>query len=171
MQSKEPCISIIAAIGKNRELGFGGDLIWHISDDMMGRFRKLTMGHPVIMGRKTWESMPASSRPLKGRTNVVVTRSQIYAAPGAIIAHSLKEALVAVENAPGAEEIFVVGGAELYGEALPIANRLYLTIIEAEAPADAFFPPYEKEFSKIVAEERRESEGLRYRWITLERVA
>ena len=147
------CISIIAAIGsRDRALGKGGKLLWRLPDDMR-RFKALTTGHPVIMGRKTWESLPLKFRPLPGRTNIVVTRQTGYEAAGALIADSLEAARAAAARAPGADEIFVIGGGELYAAALPFADHLYLTLIDAETDADTFFPPYEKEF-KIISDEK-----------------
>src|SRR3990167_8134080 len=102
-------ISLIAAIGKNRELGKGGKLLWHLPDDMR-RFKALTTGHPVIMGRKTWESLPQMYRPLPGRTNIVVTRQTGYEASGATAAAALEAARPFSRRAPGADEIFVIGG-------------------------------------------------------------
>ncbi|MDO8593858.1 MAG: dihydrofolate reductase [bacterium] len=144
-------ITIIAAIGKNRELGKSGQLLWHLPDDMK-RFKELTMGHPVIMGRKTWESLPEKYRPLPNRTNIVVTRQADYKAKSATIADSLESARAAAARAEGANEIFIIGGGELYREALPIADRLYLTLVDDTPLADTFFPEYEKEF-KIISKE------------------
>jgi dihydrofolate reductase len=138
-------ISLIAAIGKERELGLNGKLLWHLPDDMQ-RFKTLTTGHPVIMGRKTWESLPERFRPLPGRVNIVVTRQTHYEATGAIIVDSLEAARAA---ATGANEIFVIGGGELYAAALPLANRLYLTLVGATVEADTFFPQYEQDFELI----------------------
>src|ERR1035437_5709867 len=135
-------LSIIAALGKNRELGLAGNLLWHLPDDMK-RFKALTAGHPVIMGRKTWESLPERFRPLPGRTNVVVTRQAGYEALGAIVTDSLEAALAAATSAAGSDEIFVIGGGELYATALPHATHLYLTLVDDSAEADAFFPAYE----------------------------
>ena len=163
------CLSLIAAIGKERELGFQGELLWHIPDDMMKRFKKLTTGHPVIMGRKTWESLPEKSRPLPKRTNIVITRQPSYKAEGALVVESLSDAFLAAQDAEGSEETFVVGGGEIYAQTLPYATRLYLTCIDATSNADIFFPPYEKEFTKVVSDESREWDGLQYRWITLEK--
>ena len=167
-KNNRSAISLIAAIGKNRELGFGGKLLWSIPDDMR-RFKQLTGGHPVIMGRKTWESLPERFRPLPGRTNIVVTRQSGYAADGAVLASSLADAVATAETAEGSDEIFVIGGGELYREALPFAHRLYLTLIHAAAPADAFFPEYEREFPRTISEEQREWNGLTYSWKTVER--
>lgn len=161
-------IAIIAAIGKNRELGKSGKLLWHLPDDMR-RFKDLTMGHPVIMGRKTWESLPEKFRPLPGRTNVVVTRQDGYKAKGAIVAGSFEAARAVAACVSGADEIFIIGGGELYTAALPVTDRLYLTLIEDDKEGDTFFPPYEKEFTKIISEEAREWNGLRYRCVDFER--
>jgi len=159
-------LSLIAAIGKGRELGFQGNLLWRLPEDLK-RFKELTDGHPVIMGRKTWESLPGRFRPLPGRTNVVVTRQTDYEAPGAVVVDSLEDARAAAARAPGADEVFIIGGGEIYSAALPFANRLYLTLVDASAPADAFFPPYEEDF-KITAETAGEGEPS-HRFLTLER--
>mgnify|MGYP001610807394 CR=1 FL=1 len=158
-------ISIIAAIGRKRELGKGNDLLWKIPDDLK-RFRELTKGHPIIMGRKTYESLPI--RPLPHRTNIVVTRDQEYKSQTFITAASIEEAIAKAQDAPGAEEIFVIGGGQIYAAALPHTDRLYLTTIDAEAPeADVFFPAYENDFTRIISETPRQWEGLRYRWVDL----
>lgn len=165
-------ISLIAAIGKKRELGRGSALLWRIPEDLK-RFKSLTTGHPVVMGRKTFESI---GRPLPARTNIVVTRDEKWQVPGALATHSLGEALEEARQAPGgglpaqAGETFIIGGAQIYEQALPFADRLYLTLIEAEASdADAFFPAYETLFTKKLSEEPGEFEGLRYRWVVLEK--
>ena len=162
-------ISLIAAIGRGRELGAGGELLWRIPEDMK-RFKELTMGHPVIMGRKTWESIPEKYRPLLGRTNIVVTRQSGYRAKGALVVDGLSDAFLAAEGADGASETFVIGGGELYAAALPYATRLYLTLVDATAEGvDAFFPAYETEFTKIISDDMHESNGLAYRFVMLER--
>lgn len=144
-------ISLIAALGKDRGLGLGGELLWHLGDDMK-RFKEVTAGHPVIMGRKTWESLPERFRPLPGRTNIVVTRQARYKAPGATIVDSIEDARAAAARVPGSDEIFIIGGGELYAAALPYANHLYLTLVDDTAEADTFFPAYEQEF-KILKNE------------------
>nr|AIA19035.1 Dihydrofolate reductase [uncultured bacterium] len=168
MKKKGAVISAIAAFGKNRALGKDNDLLWHIPDDLK-RFKELTSGHPVIMGRKTWESLPEKFRPLPGRTNVVVTRQVGYAADGAIVVDGLSDAFLTAQDTPGAEETFIIGGAQIYAEALPYTTRLYLTVIDDGKEADVFFPEYETEFTKIISNESREWNGLKYRWVTLER--
>ena len=162
-------ISIIAAIGRNRTLGKNNELLWRIPDDLK-RFKELTLGHPVIMGRKTFESILASlGKPLPGRTNIVVTRDASWRKEGVITASSIEDAIEKAKSAPGGEEIFIGGGGQIYAEALPSAQKLYLTVIEDEKNGDTFFPPYESAFTKMVFEEARESDGLRYRWVDLER--
>ncbi len=149
---QESYLSVIAAIGKKRELGKGGKLLWHLPDDMK-RFKELTMGHPVIMGRKTWESLPEKFRPLPGRTNIVVTRQAGYKALDAEAVDSLEVARAVAVRALGADEIFVIGGGELYATALPFANHLYLTLVDDATEADAYFPVYENEFTEIISDE------------------
>lgn len=158
-----PRISIIAAVGKNRELGKGNDLIWRISADLK-RVKELTTGHPLIMGRKTYDSI---GHPLPNRTNIVITRSQICI-EGCLVVDSFTKAIEAAK-AIDSEEIFIFGGASIYVEALPLTNRLYLTIIDAEdKDADAFFPDY-SEFKKVIVEESHPEHNPPYTWITLER--
>lgn len=161
---QKPKVSAIAAIGRNRELGKRGELIWRISDDLK-RLKRLTTGHTIIMGRKTYESI---GRPLPDRVNVVVTRNPDFVAPGCVLAPSVTKALEIAENAEP-EEIFILGGAETYTQALPNTDRLYLTVIDATDPdADTFFPNY-GEFTKVIETETRDHNGLSYTWLTLER--
>ncbi len=162
----KPIISAIAAISeKTRALGKGNDLIWKIPDDLK-RFRALTSGHPIIMGRKTYESI---GRALPNRLNIIVTRQPDFQVQGALTCHSLEEALEKAKKAAGAEEIFVIGGGELYKEALPFTDRLYLTLIQANAEADIFFPEYENQFKKEIFREEKMFGDLGYKWVTLEK--
>ena len=156
-------IIIVAAIGRNREIGSGNQLLWHIPDDLK-RFKALTLGHPVIMGRKTFESI---GKVLPGRTNIVITRDTSWKFEGATVAHSLAEALEQARKIDS--EICIIGGAQLYEQSLPFADKLSLTLIDDEKPADTFFPEYEYLFTKKVFEEKREWNGLKYRWADLER--
>lgn len=127
-------ISIIAAIGKNNELGKNNTLLWHMPADMK-YFRETTRGHTVIMGRKTFESLKG---PLPKRKNIVITRDKNYKAEGIEVVHSLEEA---VRQAQNEKEIFIIGGAEIYKQAMGVANKLYITHIDAEyKDADSFFP-------------------------------
>lgn len=165
-------ISSVVAIGNgkvhNRVIGNGNGLLWHIPDDLK-RFKQLTLGHPVIMGRKTFESIVAIlGKALPGRTNIVITRDTSWSYPDVVVAHSLEDALEKA-RALDTEEIFIGGGGQIYEQALPIIDRLYLTLIEDDKEGDSFFPPYEHLFTKKLSEETREWNGLTYRWVNLER--
>ena len=165
----ESRISLIAAISaRNRALGKDGNLLWQIREDMK-RFVEITTGHPVIMGRKTWESIPEKYRPLSNRTNIVVTRQSDYKAEGAHVASSLEDALAIARASEGSSEIFVIGGGELYKESLPFATKLYMTLIDEEKDADTFFPEYETVFTKKTFDESHESNDMKYEWLDLER--
>jgi len=163
---KKPSVEIVVAIGKNRELGKDNKLLWHIGDDLR-RFKELTVGHPIIMGRKTYESI---GRPLPGRTNIVITRNLHFQVDGVIVVHSLKEALETGAQYDN-EKVFIIGGSQIYEQALPVTDKLYLTIISDEKEGDAYFPLYEHIFTKKVFEEKRFDEkiGLYYTWVDLER--
>ena len=126
-------MSLIVAMSRNRVIGANNRIPWRLPDEQQ-LFKKLTMGHHIVMGRKTYESI---GRLLPGRTTVIVSRQRGYAVPGAIVAHSLKDAMNAAARD---EELFVIGGAELFREALPIADRLHLTIVDAEPSGDTFMP-------------------------------
>ncbi len=161
-------VSAVAAIGKNRVLGKGNRLLWHIPDDLQ-RFKRLTEGHPVIMGRKTFESIVGYlGGPLPKRTNIVVTRDPAWGYEGVVVAASIEEA-VAKAKALDPEEVFIGGGAQIYEAALPHTDKLYLTLIDDEKEGDTFFPVYENIFTKKVFEEEHEWKGVRYRWVDLER--
>lgn len=178
----KPKICAVVAIGRNRELGKAGKLLWRIPDDLK-RFRKLTLGHPIIMGRKTFESIVGYlGKPLPERTNIVVTHQfdkLIAGNPQRFgLAGPMSEVLPVSSIEKGIQkakeldpkEIHIGGGAEIYKQSLPFIDKLYLTIIDAVDPeADAFFPPYESEFSHEVYREDREWKGIKYRWIDLER--
>lgn len=167
---------MIAAIGRNRELGKGNELLWRIPDDMK-RLRQLTLGHPLVMGRKTFDSIIAAvGKPLPKRTHIVVTRNPASCQGDTLtwgdevrFVGSIEEGMELAKKSAGGEEVFIFGGAQIYELALPYADRLYLTLIDDEKEADTFFPEYENQFSKIVFEEAREHEGLKYRWVDLER--
>ena len=176
MNDTKPRISIVAAIGRDHlgrnVLGKDNELLWRIPDDLK-RFKRLTSGHPVIMGRKTYESIVATlGTPLPNRTNVVVTRDSAYEGPssrGSVFpVTSIEEAIERAKNVEG-EELFVIGGAQIYEAALPLVDKLYLTIIDDEQEGDTYFPSYQDTFTKVISEEAHEWNGLRYRWIHLER--
>ena len=171
---KKPIVCAVVAIGRNRELGKGNMLLWKIPDDVQ-RFRDLTRGHALILGRKTFESILATlGKPLPGRTNIVITRdaSRLNLDEGftkPLIVSSIEEAIEKAKQAPGSDEIFIGGGGEIYRQSLPLVDKLYLTLIEDDKEGDSQFPEYEKEFTKIVFEESREHEGIKYMWVDLER--
>jgi dihydrofolate reductase len=142
-------LAIIAAIGRNRAIGKNGTMPWHISDDLK-RFKRITKGHAVLMGRKTWDSL---GKPLVDRRNVVITRGSI---PGVETYGSVEAALDAVK---GEDVVFVIGGGEVYRQLLPKADRLYLTVVDQEPEADTFFPEYTYLLGTVftlVAREERE---------------
>ncbi len=163
-------ISLIAAVAQNRAIGKDNQLLWRLPEDMR-HFRETTRGKTVIMGRKTWESLPAAFRPLPGRRNLVLTRAPSYVAPGAEICHALSEALELAANDDD-DEIFVIGGEDLYRQALPLAQRLYLTEI-TEAPAgDAFFPEVSaSEWHEVSRTTQRNEAGLEFSFVLYRRCA
>lgn len=165
----EHTISMIAAIGKNRELGKGNELLWHIPEDLK-RFRSLTNGHPCIMGRKTFESIVAIiGKPLSNRTNIVVTRDGNWKHEGVLSVNSIEDAIQLAKRKPGGEEVFIIGGGQIYDLGLSYSDKLYLTRIEDSKEADSFFPDYTEVFKKKISEEAGDWNGLKYTWIDLER--
>mgnify|MGYP003393249244 CR=1 FL=1 len=155
-------ISMIAAIASgNRALGKNGDLIYKIPEDLK-RFKEITSGHPIIMGRKTFESI---GRPLPNRVNIVITRDPNFSVEGVNTVHSLDEAL---RQAQGDDEVFIIGGGQIYNEAIKKADKLYLTIVEGSPEADTFFPDY-SEFKKVVFEEEYEENRIKYKFVDLQR--
>lgn len=156
--------ALVAALSRNRVIGVGNRLPWRLPEDL-ARFKRLTMGAPVIMGRRTRESL---GRALPGRRNIVVTRARDAAWEGCLVAHSLDEALALGGDAI---EAFVIGGAELYAAALPRADRLYLTLIDAEYAGDACFPAFDPAAWREVARAPGVSaDGVGYAFVDYERV-
>lgn len=145
--------SLVVAVARNRVIGRDNRLPWRLPADL-AYFKQVTMGHPVVMGRRTHESI---GRPLPGRENIVVTRNRNFSAPGCTVVGSLDEAWKA---AGSAQEVCVIGGTSLFAEALPIADRIHLTEVEAEVPGDTFFPEFdrglwtEREVARHPADER-----------------
>lgn len=133
--NKKPNLSIIVAMAENRAIGKDNDLLWHLSADLK-RFKKLTTGHPVVMGRKTWESLP--KRPLPGRRNIVFSQSEGFAPEGAEVVRSVNGLFQVLKGCD--DEVFVMGGASIYEMLLPFANRLYVTHVYREFDADVYFP-------------------------------
>jgi len=156
-------ISIIAAMARSRVIGAHNELPWHLPEDLK-RFRALTMGHHIIMGRKTFESL---GRLLPGRVTVIVTRQSGYVVEGAKVTHSLTEAVGACADD---EEVFIIGGGEIYRDALPIANRLYLTEIDADFVGDAWFPTFDlAEWRESTREHFVSASGLSCNYVNYER--
>ena len=158
-----PTLALIAALDRRRAIGRGGALLWHEREDQK-HFRAVTMGCPVIMGRKTWDSLPAKFRPLPGRRNIVLTREAAWRAEGAEVAASLE---VALALSADAAKVFVIGGGELYALALPQADELVLTEIDAEFDnADAVFPAFDRStFAEVARDRRSTADGTRYAFV------
>jgi len=159
-------INIIAAMDEKRGIGKDSKIPWHISEDLK-RFKRLTTGHTIMMGRKTYDSLP--QKPLPSRINMVITRNPDFKADGVSVNNSFEEALaVAKENEQS--EIFIIGGAQIFQQAIDmgIVDRLYLTKVEGEFGADTFFPDY-SDFKKAINEESGEENGIKYKFIDLER--
>jgi len=158
-------ITIIAAIGKNGELGKDNNLIWHLPNDLK-RFKKVTSGHHVIMGRKTFESL---GKPLPNRTNIIITRNTSYAAEGCVVVNSLEDAIKAVSEDSNP---FILGGAEIYSQAIKIADILDLTLVGAALDADAFFPEIDMHLWKETSRENfstDEKHKYKYSFVRFER--
>ena len=148
---------MIVAMDRNRVIGKDNRLPWHISEDLK-RFKALTMGHPIVMGRKTFESI---GRVLPGRLNIVLTRQREYPAPrGSVVAHNVAGALA---QCAGASEVFVIGGNELYQHAMPLAKRLHVTEVDGSFEGDTYFPPIDPALWREVAREHHESTAEGYR--------
>lgn len=160
---KTPRISIICALAKDRAIGKDSQLLWHIPNDLK-RFKELTLDHPIIMGRKTYESI---GKALPRRTNIVITSQKGSNYNDCLIYHSLKEALDKAKEVDK-EEIFVIGGGQIYAQALSQTDRLYLTVVDGEYEADTFFPDY-SEFTKVVSDQQEENGEHKYRYLTLEK--
>lgn len=154
-------ISLIVAHDNNRVIGLNNEMPWHLPGDL-AYFKEKTMGKPIIMGRNTFESI---GRPLPGRRNIIITRNKAYEAAGAEIVHSLEEAL---ELTKDAEEQMVIGGEQIFKEALPLADRLYITKIDYSFEGDTFFPSYEDWVEKTTAE-NHEANGFTFRYTIYEK--
>jgi dihydrofolate reductase len=164
-------LSLIAAVADNGVIGRDNKLPWYLPQDLR-YFRAVTMGKPVVMGRRTWESM---NRPLPGRTNIVITRQAGYQAEGAYVVADLDSAVTLAERvglADGVEEVMVIGGAEIYRMALPGADRLYLTEVHTEVTGDVFFPAWDRSAWAEVSREDvppRDSDAPAYSFVVYER--
>lgn len=163
-----PVLALIAACARGGVIGIDNRLPWHLPEDMKF-FRETTRGKPVIMGRKTWESLPDAFRPLPGRLNIVVTRNASYEASGATVVGSLPDAVAAAGDADIA---FVIGGAELFRQSLPQADRLVLTEIDHDFAGDTFFPEFDRgEWREVSRDARTAESGLPFAFVTYERRA
>lgn len=160
-----PRLYLVAALARNGVIGAQGKLPWHLPEDLQ-HFKRLTLGHPVIMGRRTWESL---GRPLPGRENVVISRRPGYAAAGASVASSLQAAIALCAGEPVA---FVIGGAEIYAAALPLADGLVMTEIDRDYAGDTRFPEWDRKAWKVSQREAHTSgDGVRFDFVLYERAA
>jgi len=151
-------VSLITAVGENLEIGLNNDLLWHLPRDMRF-FTETTRGHCVIMGRKNWDSIPLKYRPLKGRTNVVVTRKENLQLEGAEVVRSIEEGIeLARKN--GKEDVFIIGGGQIYTLALmnDLVDTMYITWVHKSFDADTFFPSFERKNWDLISEEHFESD-------------
>ncbi|MBU3978932.1 dihydrofolate reductase [Patescibacteria group bacterium] len=189
-------VSAIAVVTKNRVLGKDDSLLFHVPGDLP-RFQKITSGHPVIMGRKTFESKEIGKKALPGRVNIVVTRDPNYKAEGVVVAKSVEGAIKVAKschsersrgishvcvNSHSREipplpsvgrddnkgEIFIIGGGQIYKEAWPFIDKLYLTVVDIDAEGDTYFPDY-SDFKKIIFREKHEEKGMKYTFLELEK--
>jgi dihydrofolate reductase len=159
-------LSLIAAVARNGAIGRDNDLVWKESTDQK-HFVATTRGHAVVMGRRTWESLPPRFRPLPGRRNIVVTRSAGFEAPGAETADSLQTALQRLAAEP---QVFVIGGARLYAQALPRADELVLTEIDADLDGDVHFPSWDRAaFAEAAREAHTAADGTRFAFVSYRR--
>jgi dihydrofolate reductase len=158
-------LSIIVAVDDKNGIGKGGKLLFNIPEDM-ARFKIITTGHSVIMGRKTFEKDIGKCLP--HRSNIIITRDDSLAIEGGIIAHSLEEAIKLAKDLPGSEEAFVIGGGQIYDQAIAFADKLYITKVEGTFEVDTVFPDYSM-FAKKIFEQKGESNGFKYTFLELEK--
>lgn len=158
-------LNLIFARARNGVIGHNNALPWHLPEDMV-HFKRSTLGCPVIMGRKTWDSLPARFRPLPGRLNVVVTRQPDWQADGAVVANSLEAACAAC---PPDSTAWVIGGAELYAQALSLASTAVVTEIDADYAGDAFAPRFGPEWRELARESHLSGTGLSYSFVTYQK--
>jgi dihydrofolate reductase len=158
-----PIISIIVAVAENRAIGLKNKLLWDIPEDMK-HFREITKGHPVIMGQKTFESI---GKPLPKRVNIIMTQDQGFKADGCVVVYSIDQAIEEAKK-QDQEEIFFIGGGMVYKQAIPLANRLYLTVVKGDFEADTYFPDY-SEFTKVVSRQASHDDKFQYEFLVLER--
>ena len=167
MSSGRPRIGLIWAQARGGVIGKDGTMPWHLPEDL-AHFKRTTLSHPVVMGRKTWDSLPARFRPLPGRANIVVTRQADWHENGAEPVSSLREALHICENA---DQVWIIGGAQIYAQALPLADEVVVTEIDADFDGDAFAPTLGPEWREAVRERHASASGLGYSIVTWRRAA
>lgn len=167
--NKKTPVVIVAGISKNTHaIGKNNQLLWHVPDDLK-RFKELTLGHPIIMGRKTFESiLSILGKPLPGRTNIVITRDTDYNREGITVVHSLAEAMQIAE-AEKPTEIHIGGGAEIYRQALPYTDKLFITEYHDNVEGDTYFPDFSAEFVEVKRHGIRDHNGLKYEWVDYQR--
>ncbi len=165
-----PQLVIVAGLSRNdRGIGYKNNLLWHAPEDLK-RFKKLTLGHPIIIGKKTFESIVSMiGRPLPDRTNIILTRDKNYTYKGVKIAHSKEEAL-RIAKTENPTEIHIGGGSELYRQFLPLCTRLHITWFEGQKEADTFFPEFENEFKITDEQPTQEHDGIKFKWVDYERI-
>jgi dihydrofolate reductase len=165
MSDESPKIYLVAAVARNGVIGANGQLPWRLPEDLK-HFKRLTLGHPVIMGRRTWESLPGA---LGGRDNIVVTSQIGYEAPGAAVANSLEGALALCMGEPVA---FVIGGSRLFKESLPVAAGLVMTEIHRDYEGDTWFPQYDRSRWRVSQRERHETaDGMKFDFVLYQPIA
>ncbi len=160
-----PRVHLILARARNGIIGREGTMPWHLPEDL-AHFRQTTLGAPVLMGRKTWDSLPPRFRPLPGRTNVVVTRQTDWQAPGALVAHDLPSALAACAPAP---VVWIIGGADIYRQAAPLAQEAVVTEIDADFEGDAHAPTWGPEWHEVSRVSHVSTTGLPFAFVTYRR--
>lgn len=159
-------LNLIYARARNGVIGIQGKLPWHLPEDL-AHFKRTTLGCPVIMGRKTWDSLPPQFRPLPGRTNIVVTRQKDWHQTGVQPANTLPEALsICDQIKPAIEQAWVIGGAQIYAEALHLAKRVVVTEIDADYEGDAFAPHLSAEWQETAREQQTSKTGLKFSFVT-----
>ena len=164
---QSPRLSLIVAVAENGVIGRDGDLPWRLSADLQ-RFKQLTTGHPIVMGRKTWDSLPPRFRPLPGRTNIVVTRQPDWKENGVQRSSSLREALQIAEQ-PNPATVWVIGGAQIYAQALPLAQRVEVTEIAQDFDGDAFAPELGPEWVETTREAHTSTGGMAFAFVRYQR--
>lgn len=156
-------LNLIFARARNGVIGKDNTLPWHLPEDL-AHFKQTTLGQPVVMGRKTWESLPPKFRPLPGRTNIVVTRQTDWQAEGAVVAHSIEEA---VQQCSADAHVWVIGGAEVYAQAMPLAKCAVVTEIDADFEGDAFAPSFDDSWQETARTTHVAANGLTYSFVSL----